>query len=410
MSADKTLAEAQSIVWDAFAPGPVVRRRVHAAMGLVLAQDVLTDIAFPPYDRVAMDGYAVKATDTIGATADSPVVLTVVGASVAGAPFDGQVQPGTAAKVMTGSVLPPGADAVVKVEDTGGYSNESASIHSTVVAGQHIAATGEDLAAGSIVVPAGTHLGVQHVHALLSAGADHVQVYAPPSVTVFATGDELVSPASVPGPGQIRESNSGAAAAWLASLGIDAVVQPAVVDDPIVMRSAFERALRDFDVVILSGGVSMGEKDHVKPVLRELGVDLVFESLQLRPGHPTTFGVHDRGWVFALPGNPVAVVATLVAVFAPGIRRRMGHLTAMPAARYVELGFDARRRGSRPQLLPVSLESAPRPGLSRAFDTRHHGSGDFVSLARAQGFAWLDGAEATFPAGTVVRFYPVADS
>jgi molybdenum cofactor synthesis domain-containing protein len=401
------LEEARALLWDTLTPGPVERRPALDAVGLVLAEDVRSDRPFPPYHRMAMDGYAVRAADTTGASPQAPVTLRVIGAVTAGAPTARRLERGTCMKAMTGGVLPEGADAVVRVEDTGGYSDERAEVYVAVEAGQNVAHRGEDLPQGEIVVPAGTRLGNHHVQALASTGCVEVPVIAPPSAAVLATGDELVPATAAPGPAQIRESNSACAVAVLADLGIEATALGIVSDNPRVLRERLPAALAQYELVVLSGGVSKGEKDFVKHALREAGVSLHFESLHLRPGHPSTFGTHAGGFVFALPGNPVAVFATLAWVFAVGLRRRLGYPTPMPPAQFGRLAFAAHRKGARPQLLPVRCHSDPEGGLPRLDPTGHRGSGDFVSLAQAQALAWLGDHQDRFGPGEVVPIVPL---
>jgi molybdenum cofactor synthesis domain-containing protein len=222
---------------------------------------------------------------------------------------------------------------------------------------------------------------------------------------VLATGDELVAPHETPGPGQIRESNSTTILGILRAHGIPAVGLPACPDDLSSLSEACAAALDAHDLLVLSGGVSKGEHDHVKDALRACGVRLHFENLALRPGHPTTFGSRDDKAVFALPGNPVAVVATLSVVFAPGLRRWMGE-RAEGRRFQAELGFAHERRGNREQLLPVRLEEDLASGRRRAMRIAHHGSGDFVSLARADAFLRFPGDRSRFEAGELLEIFP----
>jgi len=404
-----TLEQARALLWNAFRPGSTELREIPAALGLVLAEDLVSDLSFPPFDRIAMDGYAVRAADTLAASAESPVRLEVVGSAEAGRGFAGDVEAGQATKAMTGAPLPPGADAVVPIESTAGWSNATASIHAPVHAGDHVAPKGQDLSAGSIVLARGTRLAAHHVQALLSAGHPRVPIVAPPRVAILATGDEFVAPDQTPGQGQIRESNSGCGAAVFAQWCVPCELLGVLGDDLDATRVRLEAALRAYEIVVLTGGVSKGQLDHVKPALRACGVTLEFESLQLKPGHPTTYGRHAGGHVFALPGNPVAVFVTLTRVFGAGIRRRLGYLDPESPASFARAGEPLVRRGSRPQFVPVRLEGFAGD-LPTIHSTGHHGSGDFISLARADALAWLPVDAARYEVGQVVRVYPFTDA
>lgn len=399
-----TLPQARRHLWDSFRPGPVRARPWREALGLILAEDVVGDVDFPPYPRMAMDGYAVRAADVAGADPQAPVALRVVGEAAAGRAFPGEVQPGEAVKAMTGAPLPAGADCVVPIERTSGWSEEVATILAPVASGQHVAPRGEDLRAGEVVLGSGVRLGAHHVQALLSAGVESVPVFDPPSVGVFATGDELVPPSQRPGPSQIRESNSGGVRAILAGWGIEAHQFGRIGDTLDSTIEAVESALAAHEILVLSGGVSMGEHDHVKPALRACGVRLDFESLHLKPGHPTTYGRRDSRHVFALPGNPVAVFVTLTQVFGPGLRRRLGYPDPEPRARFGRLAEATRRRGPRPLFRPVRLE-AQEGDLPLVHALGHHGSGDFLSLARADALAFLPAERDRWDAGEVVRIH-----
>jgi len=271
--------------------------------------------------------------------------------------------------------------------------------------GQHFARHGEDLAAGEVFLHAGTVLGSRHVQALASAGWARVPVIRPPRAIVFSTGDELVSIEAVPGPGQIRESNNACVQAVLAEWGIECQNGGSLGDEEELLRERLEEALAAAELLVLSGGVSKGEKDLVKPVLRSLGVELHFESLDVKPGHPATFGTHEGGSVFALPGNPVSVFVGLQAIYSTGLRRRLGYPTPTAPRAWGELGFHHVRKGSRPMYLPVMIEEGSEGSLPLLKASAHHGSGDFISLARSQGLAWFGSDRQEYPVGSRVPLY-----
>ena len=397
------IEQAHAILWERMAAGPVVELPLQDALGKVLARPLSTDMDFPPFDRVAMDGFAVRGADTSGATADSPVTLDVVGLAAAGQPFDGSVGAGQATRDMTGAALPTGADAVIKVEDTDGYSDQQAVLYAPVVSGQNVARRAQDLHRGDVVLEPGVCLGSRHVQLIASSGHVQVPVIEPPTAGVCSTGDELVPPDRIPGPGQIRESNNPCVIAVLAESSIVCESMGALVDRREDLLEGLAAGLERFEILVISGGVSKGEKDLVKGVLRELGVELHFENLHLRPGHPATFGTHRSGAVFALPGNPVAVFVSLNTVFSAGLRRRLGYPTPTPPKAWGQLAFSYRRKGNRPMYLPVELKGSDEASLPRLLPTTHHGSGDFASLARADALAWLPDDRADFGIGETVE-------
>ena len=397
-----SVEEARGKLWEALSPGPVVELPLNEAMGKVLAEDLHTDLAFPPFDRMAMDGYAVRAGDTSFATGDHPVRLKVIGAAFAGAVFDRALREGEAVRAMTGAPLPPGADAVVPVESTDGYDSTEAVIRQAAAPGDHIATAGEDLQRGDLVLEAGTHLSSRHVQALAASGHAMVPVVAPPVAAVLSTGDELVGIEAIPGPGQIRGSNGPSVMASLAEWGIECTDLGAVGDDEAELRSVLASALSRYELLVLSGGVSMGEKDRVKPVLRELGVELHFTSLHVKPGHPATFGTHEGGAVFALPGNPVSAYVGLRTIYSAGLRRRLGYRQPTPPRTWGVLDFNFDCNSNRPMYIPVSLHASKEASLPLLRSTSYHGSGDFSSLAKADALAWID-EKRRWPRGTTVE-------
>ncbi len=397
-----TVDEARRILWEQITPGPVTHLPLHEAMGKVLAEDLRTDRSFPPFDRMAMDGYAVRSADTEGASAENPVRLEVIGEARAGRRFDGKLARGQAVRAMTGAPLPAGADAVVPVEDTAGWDEHEARIHRPVREGENIAHRGEDLNEGATILGRGTRLGTRHIPVLAAAGWSMVPVVAPPSAAVLSTGDELVDIADTPTPAQIRESNGPCVVASLAEWGIECEELGHVQDDRDTLRRAVDDALSHYELLVLSGGVSMGERDVVKEVLEDAGVRLHFTSLKVRPGHPAVFGTHPGGMVFALPGNPVSVFVSLRVVYSAGLARRLGHPSAPGPRGWGILDFDFNRNTDRDMYLPVSLHATQEPSLPLLRSTGYHGSGDFTALAAADALACLEGERRQWPRGTAV--------
>ncbi len=299
-----------------------------AARGRVLAADVTSPIDLPPFGNSAMDGYAVRARDTAGASAAGPRRLRIVDESRAGAPAAVVVGPGEAAGVSTGALLPEGADAVVRVEDTR-RGDGGVEIRREVAVGADVRPAGDDVRAGQVVLRAGTPVGAGERALLLSVGAPEVAVHRHPRVGIVATGSELVAPGRPLGPGQIVDSNG----AMLADLvgahgGAVARIVSGVADRRDATRAALAAGMDGCDVLVVSGGVSMGAHDHVRPALAELGAEERYWRIALRPGHPVWFGVRDarggRTLVFGLPGNPVSAYVTFQLLVVPALMRLAG--------------------------------------------------------------------------------------
>ena len=285
---------------------------MEGALGRVLAGDVVADSDLPPFDRAQMDGYAVRAADTAGA----PVRLRLVGEAAAGEGWRGQLGAGEAVRIMTGAPLPAGADSVQQVEVTreleGGGVVE---VERSTQPGQFFVTRGSEIRAGETVLRAGESVGAAGMAVLASFGYAEVEVYRRPRVAVLATGSELVAAAERPGADQIRDSNTYSLAAYAALAGAEVERLPLAGDEPELLRRLIEEAAARADVLILSGGVSMGRYDFTKAALDSLGAEIFFERVRLRPGKPTVFArLPDEGrtLVFGLPGNPVSVSVILI--------------------------------------------------------------------------------------------------
>jgi molybdopterin molybdotransferase len=279
------------------------------ALDRVLASDAAAPHDVPGFDNSAMDGFALRAQDTSAA----PVVLTVVGESRAGHPAGVEVGAGEAVRISTGAMLPAGADAVVRVEDTRRERDHEVEIEAAVSAGTDVRRSGEDVRAGAVVITRGTRLGPAELGVLASLGVEPVPCAARPRVAVLTSGDELVSPGKPLPAGAIYDTSRFAIAAQARRAGASVISAGTLPDD----RQATVRMLRgvlESDAVVICGGVSVGAHDHVRGALGELGVQEVFWGVAMRPGKPTWFGVFERSrrrtLVFGLPGNPVSAVVT----------------------------------------------------------------------------------------------------
>ncbi len=294
-----TVAEALALVRRACAPGPAERARLDDALGRVLAEDVRTDVDWPPFDTSAMDGYAVRVAEAARALTER------AGLVAAGDLPPAPLAPGEAVRVMTGAPLPDGTEAVVPVEN-------ARRERGTVVAlappspGEHLRRRGESIRAGSTLVQRGRRLGPADVALAALAGADPIAVHARPRVTIAVTGSELVPASGKPGPGQLRDSNGPMLAALCRSRGALAVSRAAVADEGGAVRRLFAEAGRDEDILVTSGGVSAGDLDLLPDEAERAGFELLFRGVAMRPGKPAVFGRRGRALWLGLPGNPVS--------------------------------------------------------------------------------------------------------
>lgn len=314
--------EARGHVVERCRPLAPAERHLDDALGCVLADAAVASEPVPPFANSAMDGYAVRAVDVEGAGAGRPVRLEVVGTIAAGDPASRTVEPGTAARIMTGAPMPPGADAVVMVERAT-VEGRHVLLTEAVDVGRHVRPVGDDIAAGDEVVAAGTVLTAAHLGVLASVGRRRPLVVPRPRVGVFSTGDELVDEDRPLARGEIRESNRPALVAAARGFGVDAVDLGTVRDDPVAIREAIEQAAADCDAVVTSGGVSMGDFDLVKVVLDEIA-EMRWMQVAIRPAKPFAFGVLDGTPVFGLPGNPVSSLVSLAVLAVPGLRVQAG--------------------------------------------------------------------------------------
>jgi molybdopterin molybdotransferase len=319
-----TLEEALSVVLESCQPLAAREVELLDALGLVLAEPAHAAENVPPFANSAMDGYAVRAGDLVGASEENPVCLRVIGTLAAGAVPSVSVGHNEALRIMTGAPFPEGADSVAIVETTRA-EGDRVWISSPVKPGQHVRAAGDDVRAGQELFPAGTVLGPGHLGVLSSTGGKRVTVYPAPVVGVLSTGDELVDGPRELRPGQIRDSNRAVLLSLLRRdgfVGSDLGIAP---DDPSVLEARLREGVARCNAVLTSGGVSMGEFDYVKRVLDRIGT-MRWMQVAIRPAKPFAFGTVGDVAVFGLPGNPVSSMVSYEVLARPGLRRMAGHL------------------------------------------------------------------------------------
>jgi molybdopterin molybdotransferase len=361
--------------------------------GRVLATAVVADRDVPAFDRAAMDGYAVVSTDTVGASPASPCALTCTGRLFTGETTTRVVGRGECLEIATGAPLPPGADAVVMVEETT-RSADQVRLLAAVPAGQNIGRRGADLREGALVVPAGRWLSPSQVGALAATGNRTAEVYARPTVAIFSTGNEVVEPGEALGPGQVHDINRYTVSAVVARHGGVPAPGAPIGDTIEALSDALDRALRH-DLVILSGGSSVGERDLILDVLRARG-EVLFHGVAVKPGKPTGFARLGRTPVFALPGYPTSCLSNALILVAPFLRA----LARLPPSdpRTVRRPL-ARRITSTPgrhQFYTVRLEAGQAVPAFKA-------SGDITSMAHADGYVQIPAGVAVVEAGAEVE-------
>jgi molybdopterin molybdotransferase len=337
-----TLQEAQERVLERARPLPAEPVPVAEAGGRVTAEDVRARVDLPPFANSAMDGFAVRA-------ADLPGPLRIVGESAAGQPYEARVEAGCAVAISTGAVVPEGADAVVPIENVVKYEN-SVEVPHEVAPGAHIRPRGGDIAAGDVAVPASTTLTPARLAAAAASGIAELPCRRRPRVAVLATGSELVGAGEPLRPGQIYETNTLMLAAALATAGADVSTEPPIADDEAALREALERGLAA-DVLVTSGGVSVGEHDLVREAERDLGVEEVFWRVSVKPGKPVLFGVRGETLVFGLPGNPVSSLVGGELFVKPALRALQGLADPLPRLEPGRLTTALRRNEERDEFV-----------------------------------------------------------
>jgi molybdopterin molybdotransferase len=395
-----SIEEARTRVLTAAAALPSETIALSEALGSVLAEDIIASHNVPPFNNSGMDGYAVRASDTVEATTDSPVRLPISDTLPAGHVAAHGLQPGEAIRIMTGAPLPDGADTVVQSELTSEDDGYLVLVE-PVKRGKNIRRAGEDVATGDRVLSAGTPLGPAEIGVLASLGHAHLLVHRRPRVAIISTGSELVEVDQPLGPGQIRNSNSYSLRAQCLQLGIAAAAFGIVPDDYEATRTAIEAGL-DYDVLLTSGGVSVGRFDFVKDVQDELGVERRLWGVAMKPGKPLAFGVRGGTLVFGLPGNPVSAMVSFELFVRPALLRLMGY-----------------RKTTRPQYQAIIEEDVANPdgrtyvvrvrawredGTWHVSSTGAQGSGILRSMVGANGLAFIPGGPRGVRAGDEVEF------
>jgi molybdopterin molybdotransferase len=391
-----SISQAQALVLERVVRLDAERVPVAAAGGRVLLEDARSTTDLPPFASSAMDGFALRAADTPGS-------LPVVARIAAGCPAERPLEAGEAMAIATGGVVPAGADAVVPIELVVERDND-VSVPHPVQAGANVRPRGGDVGEGDLVAEAGSRLRAAQLGALAAAGVAEVSVSRRPRVAVLATGTELRTPGEPLGPGEIYEANATMLAAALEDDGADVLRLPTVVDDPDAHRAALEQALAA-DVVVSSGGVSVGPHDLVRAIGAELGIEEVFWGVAMKPGKPVSFGTLGDRLVFGLPGNPVSSLVGYLLFVRPALLALQGAGSPLPRLLPGRLGRAVRPGRDRDQLLRARLVVA-----GDAVEVHPLGGQESHMIGRAaaaEALLLVPGGDRELEAGTSVRYLPL---
>ena len=370
-----------------------------SSLGRILAEDVSAPFDVPPHDNSAMDGYAVRAQDTTGAAPTQPVVLEVIGDVAAGYVSQLSLDAGQSIRIMTGAPLPDGADAVVRVEDTRRGEGPQVIILHAVPPHYDVRRAGEDFPRGQTLLRKGTRLRPAEIGVLASVGRSCLAVYQRPQVAILATGDELVEIDEPLTPGKIMNSNSYALAALVAEAGGIPLRLGIARDTRADLEAKFTQATRA-DIIISSGGVSVGDFDFVKDMLQRDGSEMQFWSVCMKPGKPFAFGRIGGKPLFGLPGNPVSAMVSFEIFVRPALLRMMGHAHLYRAIVNATLTEDFHKHDERKHFVRVRLTR--QDDQYRATLTGAQGSGILSSMSKANGLAIIDEDRLVVPAGANV--------
>jgi molybdopterin molybdotransferase len=392
-----SVAEAQRLILERAKPLEAERVPIERASGRVLAEDAGAAVDLPPFPSSAMDGYAVRSSDTGGA----PVTLPVVARIPAGSPAPRPLGPGETMAIATGGAVPEGADAVVPIEVVE-ESERGLTVSKPVPAGANVRERGGDVRVGESVLEPGVVLGPGQVGALAAAGVAEVQCTKRPRVGILVTGSELRQPGEELEPGQIYESNGLLLATALQLAGAVPAQLGVVADTEEEHRRTMERALLGFDMLVTTGGASVGPHDLVRKVQEGLRVEEVFWGVAMKPGKPVAFGVRRDHLVFNLPGNPVSALATFELLVRPAVNALLGVPRPLPAFRPGRLATAVSRNPDRDEFVRATLAwDEDEPLLGPVLGQESH---MIVRTGRAAALAWIPAGEGELPAGSPVRF------
>ena len=378
-SSHLSVCDAQACILEYATLRDVETVSLERSLGRVLAEDICANRDQPPYDVSAMDGFALRSADLVRV----PVSLVVIEDIKAGDMPTRTVQAGQCSRIMTGAPVPPGADVVIRVEDTETKSNDQVEIRCSAKPGNDIRPLGESMRKGQIILAAGTEITPGVIGVLATVKAAQMKAYRRPRVAILSTGNELEGLDEPFDPNKIPNSNSYALMAQCQALGIEPILLGIAHDDPKELAQFLLRGL-EHDVVLVSGGTSVGVHDHVRPTLEALSVNMHFWRVEMRPGHPVAFGTSSNSLVFGLPGNPVSSMVCFEQFVLPALRRMMGHQRLFRRTVEARLAHSVKIRPGRTEFVRVVLER-DETGAYVARSTGTQSSGVLLSMAQADG-------------------------
>lgn len=356
--------------------------KLENSVGRVLAEEIRADMDLPPFDRSQMDGFAVKIEDVKNA----PVELKIIGESIAGKGFDGEMKSGEAVRIMTGARIPDGANSVQKVElteESGGFIK----IFEATKLNQNTVLKGAEIESGAKVFDAGEIVSENMIAGIASFGYENLKVFRRPRVAILSTGTEIVDISETPQRDQIRNSNSIMLKIFAGKFS-GAEILPHVRDDVESLKKTIAEAVEKFDVLITTGGVSVGDYDFTKPVLREIGAEIFFEKISLKPGKPTVFAKKNSCLIFGLPGNPVSAAVTFFLFVRTALFKMQSAENAELKKGFAVVSEKIKAAKERDSVLPVSV-STDKKGNLKIETLRFSGSSNFIAFARADALAFV---------------------
>ena len=390
-----SVTAAQRCVLEAVAVLGAEQVKLEQSLGRVLAEEVRANHDLPPCDVSSMDGYALRCADL----GNIPATLQIIEDIRAGDRPKKTLAPGQCARIMTGAPLPQGADAVIRVEDTKAVPDDRVQINLSVKPGNDIRRLGENMHNGEVVLTPGTEITPSVVGVLATVKRAEVQVYRRPRVAILSTGNELEGLDEPVDPNKIPNSNSYALMAQAQALGIEPVLLGIAHDDPDELMRHLKRGL-EYDVLLVSGGTSVGVHDYVRPTIEALGARMLFWRVAMKPGHPVAFGKVGEKIIFGLPGNPVSSMVCFEEFVVPALRRMMGHARTHRRTIAARLTHNVKHQPGRTEFIRVML--AQEEGGYAATSTGAQGSGRLLSMARADGLAVLPAERNGLTAGSMV--------
>ncbi len=389
------VSAAQRIILESVVAPGAESVKLEQSLGRVLAEEICANRDLPPYDVSAMDGFAVRSEDV----ASVPVTLEIIEDIRAGDMPSLTVQSGQCARIMTGAPMPPGADAVVRVEDSQQLTASRVQIAKAVKASKDVRPQGENMRTGDVVLKPGTEITPGVIGVLATVKAAQIQVFRRPRVAILSTGNELEGMGEAVDPNKIPDSNSYALMAQVQALGIEPILLGIARDDPEELERYLLRGL-EFDVLLVSGGTSVGVHDYVRPTIEKLGVQMKFWRVAIRPGHPLAFGSTSKTLVFGLPGNPVSSMVCFEEFVAPALRGKLGNARRYRRTVTARLAHPVKIRPGRTEFIRVQL-THDDAGYS-ASSTGTQSSGVLLSMAKADGLLVVPADSSGFATGEQV--------